>query len=228
MSDINQAADTQPEQGSDEGSSQGSNRRMLLMVGGAVGAVLLLGLAYMTFFSGGGDTVVAVGVTPNPGASVSPSPTSTKPATLPPTFDDKVGTDPFEPLAAEAVPVVAPSSTDAPTTAPTDAPTTAPTSAPTTAPTPAPTTTTSSAPVTSYKVTVKSIDGNKLTATLVVNGQTYTNVKKGDKLPKGETVQFLVSNIYTDPTGSYVVLQLGSGTPETVKEGKSTTFDFTA
>jgi len=209
---------------SDEPSS-GGNRRVLLVVAGAVGLVVLMALGYFLFLRGGGDTELAPvpqGQVATPTASPSPS---GKPTTAPATFNDEIGRDPFEPLAAEATPVTVP--TDAPSDQPTD-PTAQPTSG-STGGTPQPTPSATNTPAPSqYQVTVQSVNatGTPPTATLVINGAVYKGVKKGDLLPDGQVIQLQVVEIYSDPSGKYVQLRLGSGSVETIAQGKSSTFKF--
>ncbi len=213
MSDTNQTVETPPDFSADDAGSGSSNRRVLVIVAAAVAAVVVLGVAYVLFFSGGGDDEgAALVVTPRPTTSAEPTPGPKKAQTLPATFDDEVGTDPFEPLAAEEVPVVEES--PLPTTQPTDTSTN-----PTPTPTPAPTDTA----VTSYKVTATSVDTAKKTATLTVNGDVFRGVKKGDLLPKGAVVQFEVVGIGSDKSGAYVSIRLGSGSIVDLIEGDSVT-----
>jgi len=207
--------------------SSGGNRRVMLLVGGAVGLVVLMALGYFLFFSGGGDTEELAPVPQGQVSTPKPTPSpSGKPTTAPATFDDEIGRDPFQPLAAEATPVTVP--TDAPTDAPTDDPSSQPTSGSTGGtPQPTPSATNTPAP-TQYQVTVQSVNatGSPPTATLVINGAVYKGVKKGDLLPDGQVIQLQVVQIYSDPSGKYVQLRLGSGSVETIAQGKSSTFRF--
>jgi len=212
MSDTNQTVETPPDFSAEDSGSTTSNRRALVIVAAAVAAVVVLGLAYVLFLSGGGDDEgAALVVTPRPTTSAEPTPGPKKAQTLPATFDDEVGTDPFEPLAAEEVPVV--EETTTPTTPPTS---TTPTS---TTPTPVPTDTA----VTSYSITATSVDTAKKSATLKVNDDVFRGVKKGDVLPKGAVVQFEVVGIGSDKNGAYVSIRLGSGSIVDLLEGDSVT-----
>jgi len=191
-------------------SDDGARRRQLL-IGGAVAVALLLvlGVAYLLFFSGGGGSPDSLGTVPVPPSGGGAS--TTAKATPAPTYNGKLGRNPFLPLAAEATPVTAPSSA-APTTGATSA-------APTT---PAPT----HSAVNAYLVKVRWVNAAGTTATVVVNGTVYRNVHKADTLPKGATVQLQVVDISRTPGLGVVQFQLGSGSVTTVGVGEVQTFRY--
>jgi hypothetical protein len=169
----------------------GSDRRRKLLIGAGVGVALLvvLGLAYVLFFSGGGSEEAALVVTPG-----TPTTSETGPATTPAapsTFNGDLGRNPFQPLAAEATPVAASTAPAAPTTAPAVDPTSA---------------------AGLYTVGVTSVNVKKGKADITVNGAPYT-VSPGDTVPDGASAQITITSIGTnsDVGGPYVGMQLGDG-----------------
>jgi hypothetical protein len=137
----------------------GSNRTMLLAVGG-VGAALIVGAgAFFLLNSGGTDPAPTAAGIPSrtSAASAAPSPSaspSAKPAVIRPASVSVSARDPFKPLFAAAKA----------STAPTSAPSTAPTSAPTPVPTPV---------TPSVTLAVSKINTVKQTATVTVDGKAY-------------------------------------------------------
>ncbi len=161
----------------DQVEESGDHRKLLLLIGAGVVIAALLGYFLVMPLLGGGS--------PTPSALVPrvsrprPVPTaSAPPRPIPQTFAGVIGRDPFKPLVSPPVVAAAGSGTTStpgtgtitPSTAPSSAPTTAPSSAPTTRPTTAPAT----PPSTDGMITFKLLSITVNTATVSVNGKTYT------------------------------------------------------
>lgn len=163
----------------DQVEESGDHRKLLLLIGAGVVIAALLGYFLVMPLLGGGS--------PTPSALVPrvsrprPVPTaSAPPRPIPQTFAGVIGRDPFKPLVSPPVVAAAGSGTTStpgtgtitPSTAPSSAPTTAPSSAPTTKPTTKPTTAPSNAP---GMITFKLLSITVNTATVSVNGKSYTS-----------------------------------------------------
>ncbi len=181
----------------EDGSGAGSQRRLLMVVGGAA-LLLVLGLgAYFLFLSGGAEE--DLGPVPSGAAATDESGgkknkdskgNDTKgddnvPAEV--DSDFKVGRDPFAPLPAEEVlapPEPAPDDTSTDTSNGGDAGAT-----PEPTPTPTPTPTATADAVTSYEVTLVSANLAKDSAVLEVDGKRYS-VKTKNMFPNSATGPF--------------------------------------
>lgn len=192
---------------SEDGSAgSGGQRRLLIAVSGAA-LLLVLGLAaYFLFLSGGGEEDLgpvpsAAGTIPakaagndnNGGNKDGDKGGDSGPANVDTNY--AVGRDPFQPLAAEAVPepVVPPQdTTDTSTDTGTDTGTG-------TGATPAPTPPADTA-ATTFSVTITSVKAAQNSAVIDVNGQSYT-VKVGEMFIDNQTGPFKLVSVGQLPSG---------------------------
>jgi hypothetical protein len=236
----------EPLPGSEPDSSSDGSRRTLLVVGGLAVLLVLGAGVYFLFLSGGGeDDLGTVPSAAAPLASASPEATKSKV----PGGSDKnfhVGRDPFAPLSVEAEKLAPPDTTDSstdPTDQPTDPPgtgggtntggtngggtyTTAPTTSPTTpAPTSSPTKD-PNPPVSQYKVTLKSVDVAKDSATIEVNGKRYV-VKVKDLFTNSNTGPFKLTWVGERADGKDVArVVFGSDAPVELVQKDTSTFQL--
>jgi hypothetical protein len=225
-----------PVEGGEETSAASGQRRLLFVVAGLAGLLVLALAAYFLFLSGGPaeeDLGVVQGA---------PAPTHNgsdkqdkqdkqdkNDDTVPDKVDDdfRVGRDPFKPLPQEAEKVVPveDTSTDTGTgtgtnTQPTPQPTVNP------SPSPSPTPTDTPEPVTSYKVTLKSVDVNKGKATIEVNGKRYV-VKEGALFTSSKTGPFKLVRIGELPSGKdTATVRFGSDAPVELVQKDKTVFEL--
>ena len=190
----------------------GSSRRRLLIVVVVVAGVLVLGAAtYFLFLSGGSSdeefapvTRGTPAATPDNGKKSGGQSNGGDKVPQKVDQDVAVGTDPFEPLAAEA-PVVsaAPVATD-----PAD---------PTGTGDPA-------ADAGVYQLTVKSVNLEKDTANIDIDGKLYT-VKAGNTFPSLTQGPFLLVRVDASQTGQGLARVIfGSDTPVVMKVGNTVTY----
>lgn len=151
----------------------GDRRKLLLLIGAGVVIAALLGyFLVMPLLGGGSPTPTAL---VPPASRPRPVPTaSATPRPIPQTFAGVIGRDPFKPLVSPPV-VAAPGSGTTTTTATgTTIPSAAPSTAPTTAPSTAPTTAQVTPPSTPGMITFKLLSITANSATVSVDGKTYT------------------------------------------------------
>lgn len=185
MSDLMQAPHDSGLEPLDEAAG-GNRNRMLAVVGIAAGVVVLGLAAFFLFFSGGGDEVYAPPPKGNPPAAEQQGGKNHgKDNAVPPVYQGEVGTDPFQPLAAEEV-VQPPEPDPTASAAPSDGVALSPDY---------------------YQVSIASIDGGQ--TTLVVNGVAYT-LTVGARFPDTTTGPFQLEQVAAD--GSSVTLKYGSET----------------
>jgi hypothetical protein len=189
---MSEGVTTEPQQAPDEASTTASDsRRQKLLLFGGLAGLLVLGIAvYFLFLSGGSASEDALGPVPQGTPLPSTSPTNggqQGPDNKPGNVQVVVGHDPFAPLAVEATesPTPSASSTGVDTGTGTNTGTNSgtgtgnqpqPTTSPTVISTPSSTPTQTQSPdpqPTSYKVTLKSVNVGKDSATIVVNGKRY-------------------------------------------------------
>lgn len=197
MSDLMQAPSQSELPPLDGGASEGRSSRLLVLVAVAGGLVVLGLAAFFLFFSGSGEEELG----PVPAAPQQQADNGGKKQgegkqdTVPPVYQDTVGRDPFQPLAAEELVVPEPSA----------------------APTP-PADTTGEPPALApdyYQASLKAIEGTS--ATIIVNGVAYT-VEAGDRFPDTATGPFQLVRIAED--GKSVYIKWGSESYElTFKNG---------
>ncbi len=214
----------------DDGSTDGGGQRRLLLVVGGAALLLVLGLgAYFLFLSGGGEEELA----PVPSAAgAQPVEDGKKDKTT--KKDDKapnktnikftVGSDPFAPLAAEAVIEPDPVSNDTTSTGTSNGSGTksggGSTPAPTAAPTPAPTQDAAS----TYEVTLRSVDLKQNSAVIVVEGKRYS-VKVKEMFPSSDIGPFKLIGVGQLSSGKDTALVVfGSDVTVGLVAGKSVTF----
>ena len=161
----------------DQVQESGDHRKLLLLIGAGVVIAALLGY-FLVMPLLGGDSPTPSALVP-PVSRPRPVPTaSAPPRPIPQTFAGVIGRDPFKPLVSPPV-VAAPGSGTTTTTAtgttiPSAAPSTAPTTAPSSAPTTRPTTAPATPPSTDGMITFKLLSITANTATVSVDGKTYT------------------------------------------------------
>jgi hypothetical protein len=185
---------SEPQQGGElPTEAKGRDSRRLLMIGGGVVALLVLGMAvYFLFLSGGSPDEDALAPVPQGSATQQPNNPDDKSDgngngkggdnadkgedLVPKNQDVQVGSDPFAPLGVEATkPAPAPETTGTGT----DQTTTTGTS----------TTTDVSSQATSYTLVLTSVNAQKRTATIEVDGTSYV-VKVNDMFTSSETGPF--------------------------------------
>lgn len=208
MSNETMIQNAAPEDGS---TGSGRQRRLLIAVGGAA-VLLVLGLgAYFLFLSGGGEEDLgpvpsAAGAVPanangndnngnsgNGGNKGGDKGDDSVPAKVDTNY--AVGRDPFQPLAAEAVPEPVASPQDTTDTS-TDTSTDTGTGTGTT-PSPSPTADTGA---TTFSVTITSVKAAQNSAVIDVNGQSYA-VKVGEMFTDNQTGPFKLVSVGKLPSG---------------------------
>jgi hypothetical protein len=207
------------------------------MILGGVAVLLVVGLAfYFLVLAGGGEEDTGLVTSAPTGAAPSPEVTE---STVPKDVDNKfqVGRDPFAPLSVEAEKVVPADSSDDPSDTPdgsgTNAnnggsntnpqPTTSP--APTVSASPSPTQTNDPDPQpTSYKVTLKSVNVSKDSATILVSGKRYV-VKVKDLFTNSKTGPFKLTWVGERADGKDTAkVVFGSDAPVELVQNNSVTF----
>ncbi len=229
---------SEPAEGVEEAAEGASGqKRLLLIVGGLAGLVVVALAAYFLFLSGGGEEDLgalppAAPASTDDGKQGDKDDQDSKEESLPDEFDGEVGSDPFKPLSVEAV-VLPPSDvepTDEPATPPTGGGTNnPPVTQPTTQPTPAPTSDPSppgndDPDVTKYNVTLKSIDVQKDSAVIEVNGKRYV-VKVEKMFPSTIQGPFKLVRIAELPSGKdSATVRFGSDAPVELVDNHKTVF----
>jgi hypothetical protein len=235
---------SEPAEGVEEaGDGASSQKRLLLIVGGLAGLLVVALAAYFLFLSGGGEEDL--------GTLPPPAPASTndgkqgdkeddgdpKDQSLPEEFDGEVGSDPFKPLSVEAV--VEPATADVEPAEVPSTPTTGggvtnnpPVTQPTTQPTqPSPAPTGNPNPpdnddptVTKYNVTLKSINVQKNSAVIQVNGKRYV-VKLEKMFPSSNQGPFKLIKVAELPSGKdSATVRFGSDAPVELVHDHKTVF----
>lgn len=198
MSDLMQAPRDSELDGLAGAPQAGGQKRVLALVGVAAGVVVLGLAAFFLFFAGGGEESYAPPPKGQPAASDQPGGKNNGKNPVPPVYEGDVGSDPFAPLAAEAV-VEPPSAEPSATAAPSGDVALSPDY---------------------YQVTIASVDGAQ--ATLVVNGIAYP-LTEGARFPDTTTGPFQLVKIASD--GKSVTLKYGS---ETVTVNKNQAYSVKA
>jgi hypothetical protein len=205
----------------DEAADNG-NRNKLLAVGAAAGVLVLLIVAFF-LMKGGGSTDPEFGVAPPPPPSSvdggGKAAVADKPVTLPKTYKNAVGRDPFKALyvAPEQVAPAEPTNTQPDTTTPPAV------SVPPTIPTDGSSTDTTAPPSASYApvwVALESVQGTK-SATFLVG---YSNGKKAKQV-RFTNVVAPTRTLQTQFASVFALLSIQDGTV-TVQFGDATPFDL--
>ncbi|MCZ3390183.1 MAG: hypothetical protein LH645_13955 [Actinomycetia bacterium] len=201
---------TQNVSAEDGSAGSGGQRRLLIAVGGAA-LLLVLGLgAYFLFLSGGGEedlgpipsaavTIPAKAAGNDNNANTDNGNTDKGDDSVPAKVDSNysVGRDPFEPLAAEAVPEPVASTDTTTTDTSTDTSTGTGTG---TNPAPSGDAPPADTGATTWSVTIKSVKSAQNLAVIDVNGQSY-NVKVGEMFTDSQTGPFKLISVGQLPSG---------------------------
>jgi hypothetical protein len=204
--------------------TDGGSRNKLLAVGAAAGVLVLLIVAFFLMKGGGSGTDPEFGVAPpappQSAGKDAGKPAADKPVTLPKTYKNAVGRDPFKALYVE--PVKAPTET---TDGSTGTDTTVPpaVSVPPTTSTDGTSTDTTAPPSASYApvwVALESVQGTK-SATFLVG---YSNGKKAKQVRFSDVVA-PTRTLQTQFASVFALLSIQDGTV-TVQFGDATPFDL--
>jgi hypothetical protein len=209
--------------GPDGGVDGGQRRTVLAVV--LVAGLLVLGAATYFLFLSGGSSDENLGVVTSGAPKAAPvdgkkSNQANNNDKVPQQVDAnvQVGRDPFAPLAAEAPVVTEPDPNSVPGTG---TGTTGTTGDGSTNPTTPVDTTTNE---TVYSLTVKSVNANKGTADIDINGKVYT-VSTGDVFPSETTGPFKLVKVSRSDSGQgQARVIFGSDLPVVLKQGKTADF----
>lgn len=230
---------SEPLEGLDDAADSAGGQRRLLVIVGAAAAVIVLGLAgYFLFLSGGGEEDLG------PVPQSAPAPTTPedkgdkkggKDDTTPAEVDDdfRVGQDPFQPLAVEAVaadPAVEdPADTGSDSSSTDTGSDTGTSGGGTSTPTPVPTVTVTAEPEpteepVSYQVKLVAVDLAKEKATIEVDGKRYLLDVK-DMFPSATKGPFQLTGVgKTDSGKATATVVFGADAPVELVEKDTVTF----
>ena len=207
-----------------EETADNANRKKLLAVGAAVGVLVLL-IAAFFLMKGGDSTDTAMGVPPSLPTSTdggAKAPAADKPVTLPKTYKNAVGRDPFKALYVAPAAKAPSEPVDSPDTG-SDTSVPPVVSVPPTDTTSGSSTDTSAPPSASYApvwIALESVQGTK-SATFLVgysNGKKAKQVRFDDILAPTRTLQTQFASVFA-------LLSIQDGTV-TVQFGDATPFDL--
>ena len=227
---------TPPPAVTDSAEERQGNRKLLLLLVGVVGVVVLGAAAYFLFLSGGEEEPLPPITKGTPAAEADADKAdknnggqgenSGEGQVIPDPVDDdlKVGTDPFEPLAAETVVVVA-DETDGGAVPVEDDGSTAGSTGGTTGGTAGGTNGGKDDPAATIMVVkVHAVNAKTEKATVLVDGKSY-QVKQGSIFPSTTTGPFKIVDIGTTDKGeAYIKLAYGSDLPAILQVGQQAVF----